>query len=131
LVIFKLTVEPDEAKVFLDDVKVEKPYTKRFQKDGSSHRLRVEAEGFSAQTTYVEFSNNIDKTIKLEKEQAPEPKSNHVVRGGGRIAAPPPKKNDPPTSKTGGNKVDPGGAMPTPTKTKSTTPLDTSDPWKK
>jgi serine/threonine-protein kinase len=74
-VAFTLHVTPPQAHVFLDDVELPPEAWNGLQpRDGQSHRIRVEAEGYVPRTQLVKFNDSkLALTITLDKRSVEPP----------------------------------------------------------
>lgn len=105
---------PDDARVYFDDA-VLTNNAGRFAKDGMSHKVRVEAPGYSPRTETVTLDGDRTLDVSLEKLAAPGPSAIKPVRGGGPILGRDPTTLQPVKKPAGGGKPQ----------------LDDDDPWKK
>jgi eukaryotic-like serine/threonine-protein kinase len=91
----RIETDPSSAKLYLDGARLPaNPFSAKFPADGTGHRIRAEAAGYTPQSKIVIFDKDI--TLKLDLEQPPV----SIVRGGrGRpvVAAPPPPPPPQPT----------------------------------
>ncbi|MEO6418976.1 MAG: serine/threonine-protein kinase, partial [Polyangiaceae bacterium] len=69
-VVVSVKATPSQAKIYLDDVPLPtNPATSTFVKDGTSHRLRVEAPGFQKKVDFITYdSNTVSIDITLEPD---------------------------------------------------------------
>ena len=66
----EITVSPDSARVFVDDVEVkERPARVSFERADSLHRIRAEAEGYKTQQLEVQADS--PKSIQLQLAEMP------------------------------------------------------------
>jgi eukaryotic-like serine/threonine-protein kinase len=122
---------PTSARLFLDGEPLPaNPTIRRLPKDGSTHEIRAEAEGYETGSTTVTLEADKDVVIRLDKSEvaasepvAARPKWRPVTpKDAGKApatAAPPPPP--PPTEKP----------APTPPGGRTARPVDTSNPWEK
>jgi eukaryotic-like serine/threonine-protein kinase len=61
---------PRAAQIYVDDVAVANPYVSDQPRDGTVHRLRVEAPGYERKTRMLTFGEDVDIEIALEPERA-------------------------------------------------------------
>ncbi|HEU4532723.1 MAG TPA: hypothetical protein VFS00_01350, partial [Polyangiaceae bacterium] len=96
----RLHANPPNASLYYDDVPLpSNPYLAKFARDGTTHRLRVEANGFRTQQSMLTLDKpQIDLSISLEPEKAgkDKPEAERGAAGasggrrpGGRPPAPP------------------------------------------
>ncbi|XXR74242.1 serine/threonine-protein kinase [Sorangium sp. So ce388] len=78
LVELRIIATPLDAKIYLDDVELpSNPFFARFSRDGTGHRIRVAADGYTPEARFVVFTRDEVLTINLRPVvQAP-------VKGGG------------------------------------------------
>ncbi|XXU91032.1 serine/threonine-protein kinase [Sorangium sp. So ce1099] len=78
LVELRIIATPLDAKIYLDDVELpSNPFFARFSRDGTGHRIRVTADGYTPEARFVVFTRDEVLTINLRPVvQAP-------VKGGG------------------------------------------------
>ena len=71
-VVVSVKATPSQAHIFVDDVPLPtNPATSTFVKDGTSHRLRVEAPGYQKKFEFITYdSNTVSVDIALEPEVA-------------------------------------------------------------
>ncbi|WP_394829845.1 serine/threonine protein kinase [Pendulispora albinea] len=128
----ELTVRatPSQAKIFMDDIPLGRnPFTGKFLRDGASHRVRVEALGFVARATHVEFSTptaTVDITLDRQTPVWAPPKKDKNVRSpqSGSAAGGLPSASSPsPATSRDVNSDDPWAKRKRPA-------FDSSDPWK-
>ncbi|XYI01747.1 protein kinase domain-containing protein [Sorangium sp. So ce1128] len=79
LVELRIIATPLDAKIYLDDVELpSNPFFARFSRDGTGHRIRVTADGYTPEARFVVFTRDEVLTINLRPVmQAP------VKAGGG------------------------------------------------
>ncbi|MDW8248116.1 MAG: serine/threonine-protein kinase [Myxococcales bacterium] len=128
----KISASPPEARLFLDDASLpSNPFSSRFPRDGASHRLRVEAPGYTTRHELISF----DKAeVSLDFSLTPEPRipaDSAGVRQDSRPSSrPPPPVAAKGTAPRATQGDDP--ALPTPkTKMPNKRQLDGDDPWAK
>ncbi len=69
LVVFRLDVRPEGARVFFDESRVaELPFEANVKRDKVAHALRVEADGYVPQSRIVVLDKDVSLTVSLEKE---------------------------------------------------------------
>ncbi|AUX41934.1 uncharacterized protein SOCE26_033590 [Sorangium cellulosum] len=86
LIELRIIATPLDAKIFLDDIPLESnPFYAKFQRDGTGHRIRVTADGYTPEARFVVFTRDEVLTINL-RPLPPPPKPGKT--GG---AAPPTK----------------------------------------
>lgn len=111
-----ITFGPPPATAKLDGVPLShSPFSAQVPRDGSMHRLEVEAPGFVSKTTMLSFDRDIALDIVLEKETAP-------VETTPAVPPPPPPKG-PVVGATPPPPPPPGGKQPL--------QIDEEDPYKK
>ncbi|WP_437932651.1 serine/threonine-protein kinase [Sorangium sp. So ce291] len=78
LVELRIIATPLDAKIYLDDVELpSNPFFARFSRDGTGHRIRVAADGYTPEARFVVFTRDEVLTINLRPVvQAP-------IKGGG------------------------------------------------
>jgi serine/threonine-protein kinase len=89
-----LSVEPKEAKIFVDDAEVSSnPYDAKIKPDGSGHKVRFEAPGFEPQSHYVVYDKAVSLDVKLAQKAvaAPQPAPPAPLGGGAPAAKAKPK----------------------------------------
>jgi serine/threonine-protein kinase len=105
-----VSANPPEAKIYLDDKPVPgNPYKGKVAKDGLTHKLRVEANGYTTRTDELTLQRDLSVDVVLVKANGDD-KSKHTAPG---PVAPPPED---PMSRPG---------------VKKQRPLDTSNPYNK
>lgn len=68
LVELRIEVTPPDARIFLDDVAVpSNPFAAKFPRDGTGHRIRAEATGYTPDARLVVF----DRDVRVEIALAP------------------------------------------------------------
>jgi serine/threonine-protein kinase len=99
----KVNVNVPEARIFIDENPVTgNPYAGKFPKGGGMHHIRAEAPGYAPKTRSINFDNNLQVEIVLEK-QAAEPGSTRVNISG----SPPPEDMKQPGGKKPNRQLDP------------------------
>jgi serine/threonine-protein kinase len=90
----RIAANPPHAKLYYDETPLpSNPFVGRFVRDGRSHRVRGEAEGFEAEQGWVSLSGPaVDLDLKLAPRPAERPKERER-RGAG--AAPTPRAHAP------------------------------------
>jgi eukaryotic-like serine/threonine-protein kinase len=111
----RVEVEPSDAKIFVDDIKVDGPsYEGVFPKDGASHRLRVEAPGMKTEKRLVVFDVDRHEKIILAKTDSPrvetmaQPPKTPVSDPQPVVVTPPPTEKPAGPGKPPKRPVDPG-----------------------
>ncbi|WP_437737071.1 protein kinase domain-containing protein [Sorangium sp. So ce1335] len=76
LIELRIIATPLDAKIYLDDVELpSNPFFARFSRDGTGHRIRVTADGYTPEARFVVFTRDEVLTINLRPvAQAPTPK---------------------------------------------------------
>lgn len=72
--VIKVTIHaaPDEAKIFIDGAPVEgNPYTGTFPRDGASHNVRIEADGYEPKKVLVSFDKDRLEEFALNRPGRP------------------------------------------------------------
>lgn len=125
----RVTVKPAEARITLDDTELTgNPASRRAPRDGSKHRLRVEAPGYLPATRELSFEKDFDIELSLDRDPAAEQAASPptVARGGAaaRPAAPAAAPTQARTEEEEEEEPDMkrGGAKPV-------RPLDTTNPF--
>ncbi len=118
-----ISATPSSATLYLDDVKLPRnPYATTVAADTSSHRLRVEAPGYRAQTDFVQFTGSEPITLDVILTAEKPAKSTWI----------PPRKSPKPEPPAAPPAVAPV-APPPPSATQKARPktveIDTSDPY--
>ncbi|WP_437290734.1 serine/threonine protein kinase [Sorangium sp. So ce406] len=77
LIELRIIATPLDAKIYLDDVELpSNPFFARFSRDGTGHRIRVAADGYTPEARFVVFTRDEVLTINLRPvAQAPTPRS--------------------------------------------------------
>lgn len=79
LIELRIIATPLDAKLYLDDVELpSNPFFARFSRDGTGHRIRVAADGYTPEARFVVFTRDEVLTINLRPVQSTSPK-----QGGG------------------------------------------------
>ncbi|XXZ63594.1 serine/threonine-protein kinase [Sorangium sp. So ce341] len=79
LIELRIIATPMDAKIYLDDVELpSNPFFARFSRDGTGHRIRVTADGYTPEARFVVFTRDEVLTINLRPVQTTPPK-----QGGG------------------------------------------------
>ncbi len=79
LIELRIIATPLDAKIYLDDVELpSNPFFARFSRDGTGHRIRVAADGYTPEARFVVFTRDEVLTINLRPVQPTSPK-----QGGG------------------------------------------------
>ncbi|MGK3994671.1 protein kinase domain-containing protein [Sorangium sp. So ce1024] len=75
LIELRIIATPLDAKIYLDDVELpSNPFFARFSRDGTGHRIRVTADGYTPEARFVVFTRDEVLTINLRPvAQAPKP----------------------------------------------------------
>ncbi|XXX82736.1 serine/threonine-protein kinase [Sorangium sp. So ce134] len=75
LIELRIIATPLDAKIYLDDVELpSNPFFARFSRDGTGHRIRVTAEGYTPEARFVVFTRDEVLTINLRPVQTTPPK---------------------------------------------------------
>lgn len=75
LIELRIIATPLDAKIYLDDVELpSNPFFARFSRDGTGHRIRVTADGYTPEARFVVFTRDEVLTINL-RPVAPTPKA--------------------------------------------------------
>jgi serine/threonine-protein kinase len=83
-----ISVKPPEARIFLDDKPLlGNPYKGKHTKDGVTHKLRIEAAGFTTRNESLGLDKDHSIELVLAKDAEPEKPIRHIV--GGPVAPPP------------------------------------------
>jgi serine/threonine-protein kinase len=126
LIELRISAAPATARIFLDDVVVpSNPFAAKFPRDGTGHRIRVEAEGHAPEARLVVFERDVALDVALARADAavtalpvpPLRPGKPAGSDGVRRPAPPETGAAPPSSA--------GTATGAPRGPK----VDTSDPW--
>jgi len=121
----RVHADPESARIFLDDAALPaNPFTGRFAADDLTHRLRVEATGYTTRTQLISFAKDaaVDVALAPTTAHADEPPA--AVRGASR---PPPAAAEPTVASPPAVAALPAPpAAPTPS-AKGKRPLE--DPW--
>ena len=68
----RIHADPETARIFLDDAELpENPFTGRFAQDDLTHRLRVEATGYTTRTQIITFAKDAAMDVALAPTSAP------------------------------------------------------------
>lgn len=129
----EITASPGDAHVFLDDHEIEgNPAKGSFPRDGASHVLRVQADGYKPRRELVTYDqDSVVMNVALEALPRSGVSSATGGGGGGRhsavapTAAPPPQPSAPPSTPAA-----PATAPTHPPEPGSPRQLDTKDPWR-
>jgi len=120
----KVTIHaaPDSAKIFIDGAEVTgNPFTGTFPKDGASHNVRVEADGFETKKALVSFDQDRLEEYALNRPGRPPVAITPLPA---RTPDPTPSATEPPATTT-------PTASSTGPKKPPTRDLNHDDPWKK
>lgn len=72
LVELRIEVTPPDARIFLDDVAVpSNPFAAKFPRDGTGHRIRAEAAGYTPDARLVVFDRDVRVEIALSPVTTP------------------------------------------------------------
>jgi tRNA A-37 threonylcarbamoyl transferase component Bud32 len=111
----RLSASPANASIYYDDVPLPgNPYAGRFARDGTAHRVRVEAHGFRTQHLMITLDKPVvEMTLALvpEKEK-PETGRDNPPPGPGRPRVPQRPPPPPPPDEIRGPRRPPGPALP-------------------
>ncbi|XXS03256.1 serine/threonine-protein kinase [Sorangium sp. So ce426] len=76
LVELRIIATPLDAKIYLDDVELpSNPFFARFSRDGTGHRIRVTADGYTPEARFVVFTRDEVLTINLRQVPTTSPKA--------------------------------------------------------
>ncbi len=134
LVQLEITVDPGEARVWLDDGAISSKYSSKMKLDGASHHVRAEAPGYVGRNEWIKFDHTpieLHWTLTAGSPDAPtatasvkpwsvSTKIPTTATGTATTTA-----SAAPTS-SGPTELD----KPIPKTSKTAKPIDTSDPWK-
>lgn len=71
LIELRIIATPLDAKIYLDDVELpSNPFFARFERDGTGHRVRVTADGYTPEARFVVFTRDEVLTINLRPIQS-------------------------------------------------------------
>ncbi|MBS2013872.1 MAG: protein kinase [Deltaproteobacteria bacterium] len=94
-VAISITATPKNAQIFVDGKPVGSPYEAKVAKSSGQHTVRVEAEGYEAQTQTVAFERDITLAVALAKAVVTAPSavrsSTPTAAGAAPVAWTPPK----------------------------------------
>lgn len=69
----KLTIEPKDARLWVDGIRIATPVDAKVRRDGREHTVRVEAPGYAAKETKVRFEEDSAATLTLLPATLPQP----------------------------------------------------------
>jgi len=143
-----LVASPPTARILIDGRDVGNPYKGAIAKDGATHRVTVEAEGFRSQEVVVGFDGDLNRDFRLEPLPAggallgstspggPVTARTTPPRGGGKVLPPasPGARPTPPSTPAPVVEVPspPPGAPPAPapaTSGRKKREIDKNNPW--
>lgn len=128
LIELRITATPTSARILLDDAPVpSNPFAAKFLRDGTGHRIRVEADGYAPEARLVVFERDVSLDVALAQAGAAPsgaaPPPSRPARSAGSDA---PRKPGPPEAA-----VTPVGVVTAATTASRGPKVDTSDPWGK
>ncbi|WXB11408.1 protein kinase [Pendulispora albinea] len=133
----ELTVRatPPGAKISVDGIEVdENPFVGKFVRDGASHRVRAEAQGFAPKSVRVDFSSEAAGVeLVLERQSSWSPPSRRDRDKGAAAAAsaaPPPAPPSAPAAAAPSNGSDGKAKGDDPWSKRKKPSFDSTDPWK-
>jgi serine/threonine-protein kinase len=136
LIQFRIGAAPAEATIYLDDVEVPtNPFAAKFPRDGTGHRIRVEADGYAPEARLVVFDRDIALDFTLAPATTPavsrEPAAGRTQAPAG--AASPGRAVAPQgTGAASGRGVEVGAPASASAAPAGSVPkVDASDPWKR
>ena len=94
--LLRVSAQPADAQLFLDDRRLINPYAAPHERDASEHELRVEATGYQTVKRAVRFDGDLEVVVALEAtntaREAPSAQSppRHSAPPHGRETAPNP-----------------------------------------
>jgi serine/threonine-protein kinase len=121
IVTLDIAVEPDSAKVYLDEAKLDVPYHAMVKKDGTSHRLRAEAPGYAPRTEWIAFDRS---TIALDWSL------DKMTTTSGKVKTIGASTNVPPNASASAAPASSDELQKIPRPKQPKPPLDGDDPWK-